>query len=68
MTMLLATLLIDYPILRETLSRAPDTKVTWEQSDLTEVGDHQMLVWVDGGVAAFDAGLETDPTVKAPYR
>jgi len=47
--MLLATLLIDYPILRETLSRAPDTKVTWEQSDLTEVGDHQMLVWVDGG-------------------
>jgi len=25
-----------------------------------------MLVWVDGGVAAFDAGLETDPTVKAP--
>jgi len=68
MTMLLATLLIDYPILRETLSRAPDTKVTWEQSDLTEVGDHQMLVWVDGGVASFDAGLETDPTVKAPLQ
>ncbi|QLK27826.1 helix-turn-helix domain-containing protein [Natrinema zhouii] len=66
--MLLATLLTDYPILRETLSRAPNTKVTWEQSDLTEDGDHQMLVWVDGEVAAFDAGLEADPTVNAPLQ
>ncbi|MFC6767311.1 helix-turn-helix domain-containing protein [Natrinema soli] len=66
--MLLATLLIDYSILRETLSHAPNTKVTWEQSDLTEDGDHQMLVWVDGEVAAFDAGLEADPTVNAPLQ
>lgn len=67
--MLLATLLIDYPILRETLSRAPDVTVTWEQSDLTADGDHQTLVWVDGDeFAAFDAGLEADPTVTDPVR
>nr|WP_226042527.1 helix-turn-helix domain-containing protein [Natrinema sp. DC36] len=68
--MLLATLVIDYPILRETLSRAPNTKVTWEQSDLTRDDTHQMLVWVDGDdeVAAFDAGLEVDPTVKTPLQ
>ncbi|PGF18332.1 bacterio-opsin activator [Natrinema sp. CBA1119] len=68
--MLLATLVIDYPILRETLSRAPNTKVTWEQSDITRDETHQMLVWVDGDdeMAAFDAGLEADPTVKPPLQ
>lgn len=68
--MLFATLSIDYPILRETLSHAPDAAVTWEQSDLTEDGDHRMLVWVDCNDAyeAFDAGLEADPTVAGPSR
>ncbi|MGQ3411063.1 helix-turn-helix domain-containing protein [Natrinema sp. LN54] len=67
--MLLATLLVDYPILREALSHTPDVTVTWEQSDLTEDGDHQLLVWVDGDeFAAFDAALEADPTVTAPVR
>ncbi|WP_226480312.1 helix-turn-helix domain-containing protein [Natrinema amylolyticum] len=64
--MLLATLLVDYPILRDTLSQAPDIELTWEQSDLTGDGGHQMLVWIDGeGFEAFDAGLEADPTVTA---
>ncbi|MDF9744364.1 helix-turn-helix domain-containing protein [Natrinema salsiterrestre] len=64
--MLLATLLVDYPILRETLSNAPGVTLTWEQSDLTGDGDHRMLVWVDGSddeIAAFEAGLDVDPTV-----
>lgn len=68
--MLFATLSIDYPILRDALSHAPDATVTWVQSDLTEDGDHRMLVWVDGDDAfeAFDAGLEADPTVAGPSR
>ncbi|SER08911.1 helix-turn-helix domain-containing protein [Natrinema salaciae] len=69
--MLLATLVVDYPILRETLSHAPNANVTWEQSDLTEAGGHQMLIWVEGDddtFAAFDAGLESDPTVTVPDR
>ncbi|ELZ08746.1 bacterio-opsin activator HTH domain-containing protein [Natrinema thermotolerans DSM 11552] len=66
--MLLATLLIDYPILRNALSHAPGVTATWEQSDLTADGDHRMLVWIDGDDderAAFEAGLEADPTVTA---
>ncbi|WP_345779410.1 helix-turn-helix domain-containing protein [Natrinema sp. SYSU A 869] len=58
--------MVDYPILRETLSEALDIELTWEQSDLTGDGGHQMLVWVDGdGFEKFDAGLEADPTVIA---
>lgn len=69
--MIFATLLVDYPILRETLSSAPDAIVTWEQSDLTGDGDHRMLVWVDGdddALEAFDDALEADPTVAEPLR
>lgn len=76
--MLFATFSVDYPILRETLAHAPAVTVTWEQSDLTGDGDHRMLVWVapdedavddtDDAFEAFDAGLETDPTVGAPLR
>lgn len=69
--MLFATLAVDYPILREALSRAPGVEVTWEQSDLTGDGDHRMLVWVDGdddALEAFDEGLEADPTVAPPER
>ncbi|OAQ51633.1 hypothetical protein HTG_16375 [Natrinema mahii] len=68
--MLLATLLIDYPILRDALSHAPGVTATWEQSDLTADGDHRMLVWIDGDDerAAFEAGLEADPTVTAPLQ
>lgn len=65
--MLLTTFWVDYPILRETLSHAPDVEITWERSDLTADGDHQMLVWADGDeFEAFDAGLENDPTVTTP--
>ncbi|AEH36875.1 helix-turn-helix domain-containing protein [Halopiger xanaduensis] len=69
--MIFATLLVDYPILRGTLSHAPDAIVTWEQSDLTGDGAHRMLVWVDGdddAIAAFDDALEADPTVAEPLR
>lgn len=68
--MLFATLSIEYPILRETLSHARDAAVTWEQSDITEDGDHRMLVWVDcdDTYDAFDAGLDADPTVAGPSR
>ncbi|RKD98157.1 helix-turn-helix domain-containing protein [Halopiger aswanensis] len=69
--MIFATLLVDYPILSETLSTAPDAIVTWEQSDLTADGDHRMLVWVDGdddALEAFDDALEADSTVAEPLR
>ncbi|WP_436344990.1 helix-turn-helix domain-containing protein [Natronorubrum sp. FCH18a] len=69
--MQLATLLVDYPILREALSRAPGVTVRWERSTLTEAGEHQLLVWVDGGdddLEAFDDSLEADPTVRPPTR
>lgn len=67
--MLLSTFWIDYPILRNTLSAVPDATVTWEQSDLTEDGDHRMLVWVEGeSYDTFDTALEDDPTVKPPTR
>ncbi|GAB3676957.1 helix-turn-helix domain-containing protein [Halopiger thermotolerans] len=70
-TMIFATLLIDYPILRETLERVPDATVTWEQSDLTGDGAHRTLVWVDGdddALEAFDDALEADPTVAELLR
>ncbi len=67
--MLLTTFRIDYPILREALTHAPEIELTWEQSDLSENGTHQMLVWADGPTfGAFEAGLEADPTVKPPKR
>lgn len=67
--MLLTTFWVDYPILRETLSHAPDITVTWERSDFTKSGNHQILVWADGDdFEAFEAGLETDPTVNPPSR
>ncbi|WP_226004012.1 helix-turn-helix domain-containing protein [Natrinema salinisoli] len=67
--MLLTTFWVDYPVLRETLSHAPDIEITWKRSDLTEDGDHRMLFWVNGDeIDAFDAGLETDPTITASSR
>ncbi|QFU81434.1 helix-turn-helix domain-containing protein [Natronorubrum aibiense] len=67
--MLFTAFWIDYPILREALSAAPDVTITWEQSDLTEDGSHQMLVWADGdGYDAFETGLEADATVEPPSR
>lgn len=65
--MLLGTFRIDNPILRDALASAPDVTVRWEKSDLTADGRHQMLLWVHGGdYEAFDAGLESDPTVHPP--
>ena len=62
--MLIATLRLDYPIMRETLARRPDVYLTWEQSDLTEGGGHKMLVWIESDdFDAFHEALETDPTV-----
>lgn len=67
--MLLGSFWIDYPVLEEALSNATDVTLHWEKSDLTEDGGHQLLVWVSGdSYAAFDAGLEADPTVEAPSR
>lgn len=67
--MLLSVFWIDNPILRYTLSNAPDVEVSWEKSDLTESGSHQMLVWVHADdYDAFDAGLEEDPTIDRPCR
>jgi len=64
--MLRTTFWVDYPILREALSSAPDSTVTWEQSDFTEDGTHQLLVWVESDdFEAFEAGLETDPTIDS---
>jgi len=67
--MLVTTFQVDYPILREALSNAPEIELTWEQSDLTEDGTHRMLVWADGtSFGVFETGLEADPTVKPPTR
>ena len=67
--MLLTTFRIDYPILREALSHAPNIEITWERSDLIGNGTHQMLVWVDGpAFGAFETGIEADPTLKPPVR
>lgn len=67
--MLLSTFWIDYPILRDALSHAPEITVSWKQSDLIGDDTHQMLVWVDGNeFEAFDAGLEADTTVNSPSR
>ena len=68
-SMLVTTFKVDYPILREALSNAPEIELTWEQSDLTDGETHRMLVWADGtSFGAFEAGLEADPTVKSPTR
>ncbi|WP_408960114.1 helix-turn-helix domain-containing protein [Natrinema sp. 74] len=65
--MLLATFWVDYPILREALSNAPNVTITWEQSDLIEGEAHQMHIWTEGGdFESFDAGLKTDPTINPP--
>lgn len=65
--MIIVEFRLEYPILRETLRDAPGMKVTWEQSDRTADGRHQILFWAEGGdFDAFDEGLEADPTVTAP--
>ncbi|SEW12059.1 helix-turn-helix domain-containing protein [Natrinema salifodinae] len=65
--MLLTTFQVDYPILRETLSHAPDIELTWVRSDLTADGDHRLLAWVEGDdLEAFENELEDDPTVTPP--
>lgn len=62
--MLIATLRLDYSILRETLARHPDVWLTWEQSDITEDGTHKMLVWIESDdFEELHEALETDPTV-----
>lgn len=69
--MLIATFVLEYPILREALSAAPGLTLTWIQSDRTEAGEHKLLVWADGDerdFEAFEDGLERDPTVEPPLR
>ncbi len=44
-------------------------KLTWEQSDRTKRGRHQILFWTEGGdFDAFEDALEEDPTVMASSR
>ena len=67
--MLMGTFRLDYPILRETLSRVPDATLTWVQSDLTEDDQHKMLVWLEHDEqSTFCDGLEDDPTVMSHTR
>lgn len=66
--MLLATFVIDYPILQETLSQSP-AELEWVQSDLTEEGAHQMLVWFEtDDFESLETRLENDPTVTGASR
>ncbi|SFC55332.1 hypothetical protein SAMN05444422_11083 [Halobiforma haloterrestris] len=66
--MLLATFVIDYPILQETLAESP-ADLEWVQSDLTEDGSHQMLVWIEtDDFESLETRLENDPTVTGTSR
>lgn len=69
--MLIATFVLDYPILQAALSAAPGVTLTWIQSDRTGAGDHRLLVWADGDesdLEAFEDALESDPTAEPPSR
>ncbi|WP_435157189.1 helix-turn-helix domain-containing protein [Haladaptatus sp. DFWS20] len=67
--MIIVEFRLEYPILRAALRRAPGMTVTWEQSDRTKDGRHQLLFWTEGGdFEAFEDALEEDPTVTAPSR
>lgn len=67
--MILVEFTLDYAILREALNRAPEMRVTWEQSDAVDQSRVRFLVWAEGGdFDAFERGLEADPTVGDPGR
>lgn len=67
--MIIVEFRLEYPILRDALRCAPRMTVTWEQSDRTKDGRHQLLFWTEGGdFEAFEDGLEEDPTVASPSR
>lgn len=67
--MIIVEFRLNYPILRKTLRRSPGIKITWEQSDRTAEGGHQILFWAEGeDFDAFEDSLETDPTVAASTR
>ncbi|SIR81251.1 Predicted DNA binding protein, contains HTH domain [Haladaptatus litoreus] len=67
--MIIVEFRLDYPVLRDALSRAPKMKLTWEQSDRTEEGRHKLLFWTEGGdFEAFEDALEEDSTVTTPSR
>ncbi|WP_231186906.1 helix-turn-helix domain-containing protein [Haladaptatus sp. DYF46] len=62
--MIIVEFRLDYPILREALGVVPEMEITWEQSDRTAEGRHQILFWAENGdFDAFEGGLESDPTV-----
>lgn len=67
--MLLVEGRLDHPVLRAALERAPAMEVTWERTDAIDDSRVRILVWAAGGdFAAFDAGVEADPTVARPCR
>ncbi|WP_158056865.1 helix-turn-helix domain-containing protein [Halorussus halophilus] len=68
MTMILAEFDVNHPALRRTLAETPETRLTWERSDVVDDGRVQTLLWADGDIDAFGAALDDDPTVSTSRR
>lgn len=65
--MIIAEYTLDHPILRETLRRVPEAKVTWEDSFTDPGGRMRMLAWVDcDDFDAVDRAMAEDSTVADP--
>jgi hypothetical protein len=58
---------LDHRLLSEALVRAPATEVTWERTDIVDGEYAEVLLRARGDdFAAFERGIEADPTVTAP--
>jgi len=62
--MLVVEFTVDTPILKEALTRAPDTVLTYEEQYQTTDGI-TLLFWAEAGdLSTFEEGLAADPTVR----
>ena len=63
----IATFYLETPVLRRALRDVPDMSVVVEQQTATDASATTMVFWAgDGDFAAFEDGLDADPTVTDP--
>ena len=63
----IATFYLETPVLRRALRDVPDMSIAVEQQTATDASATTMVFWAgDGDFAAFEDGLDADPTVTDP--
>lgn len=63
--MIIAEFTLEHPILRETLTRCPSTRLTWEDSYITPAGEMVVSCWFETeDFDALEESLVDDPTIE----